>query len=128
MNRYEPQSLLTEDRPPPRRGRLWLWMIFVSLAAILIIAAIFAFPIAAFMTKGFPAPPPATVTTTVAHFEPWQPQIQVVGSLKPFRGADLSVEVPGIIAEVNFDSGGDVAAGAQIMRLIDADDVAKLRT
>jgi membrane fusion protein (multidrug efflux system) len=51
-----------------------------------------------------------------------------VGSLKPFRGADLSVEVPGIVAEVNFDSGGDVAAGAQILRLIDADDVAKLRT
>ena len=127
MNRYEPQSLLTEDRPP-RRRRLWLWMILVSLAAILVIGTIFAFPIAAFMTKGFPAPPPATVTTTLAHFEPWQPQIQVVGSLKPFRGADLSVEVPGIVAEVNFDSGGDIAAGAQILRLIDADDVAKLRT
>jgi membrane fusion protein (multidrug efflux system) len=127
MNRYEPQSLLTEERPPKRR-RLWLWMVFVSVAAILVIGAIFAFPIAAFMTKGFPAPPPATVTTSIAKFEEWQPQIQLVGSLKPFRGADLSVEVAGIIAEVNFDSGGDVAAGAQILRLIDADDVAKLHT
>jgi len=127
MNRYEPQSLLTEERPP-RRRRLWLWMILVSVAAILVIGAIFAFPIAAFMAKGFPAPPPATVTTTVAHPEAWQPQIQVVGSLKPFRGADLSVEVPGIIEEVNFDSGGDVAAGAQVIKLRDSDDVAKLRT
>ena len=127
MNRYEPQSLLTEESPPPRR-RLWLWMILVSLAAILAIGLIFAFPIAAFMAKGFPAPPPATVTTTIARLEQWQPQIQLVGSLKPFKGADLSVEVPGIVEEVNFDSGGDVAAGAQVIRLIDADDVAKLHT
>jgi membrane fusion protein (multidrug efflux system) len=48
--------------------------------------------------------------------------------LKPFRGADLSVEVPGIIEEVNFDSGGDVTAGAQVIKLRDSDDVAKLRT
>src|SRR5262249_9822434 len=51
-----------------------------------------------------------------------------VGSLKPVRGADLSVEVAGIVAEVNFDSGGDVPAGARLIRLIDTDDVAKLHT
>jgi membrane fusion protein (multidrug efflux system) len=125
MNRYEPQSVLTQERP---RRRLWLWMILVSVAAILLIGAIFAFPIAAFMAKGFPAPPPAAVTTTMAHFDQWQPQIQAVGSLKPFRGADLSVEVAGIVDQVNFDSGGDVEAGAQVIKLRDADDVAKLRT
>ena len=38
------------------------------------------------------------------------------------------MEVSGIVAEVNFDSGGDVAAGATILRLIDNDDVAKLHT
>jgi membrane fusion protein (multidrug efflux system) len=36
--------------------------------------------------------------------------------------------VAGIVNEVSFESGGDVAAGAQIIRLIDADDVAKLHT
>jgi len=46
MNRYEPQSVLTQERP---RRRLWLWMILVSVAAILLIGAIFAFPYAAFM-------------------------------------------------------------------------------
>jgi membrane fusion protein (multidrug efflux system) len=96
--------------------------------AIIAIGAIFAFPIAAFMAKGFPAPPPASVTTTIARLDQWQPQIQVVGSLKAFRGADLSVEVPGIVEEVNFDSGGDVVAGAPVIRLVDADDVAKLHT
>ncbi len=127
MNRPERPDLMVAARPP-RRRRLWLWMTVVVLLAAVFFAAIFAFPIAAFMSKGFPSPPPAAVTTATARFEEWQPTIQVVGSLKPVRGADLSVEVAGIVNEVNFDSGGDVAAGASIIHLIDADDVAKLHT
>jgi membrane fusion protein (multidrug efflux system) len=127
MNRPERPELLVEARPP-RKRRLWLWMILVVLLAVVLFAAIFAFPIIAFTTKGFPVPPPATVSTAKAQFEEWQPTIQVVGSLKPVKGADLSVEVPGIVDEVNFDSGGDVQAGAQIIRLVDTDDVAKLHT
>ena len=127
MNKPERPELLVQERPP-RRRRLWLWMTVVVLASVLLFAAIFAFPIAAFMSKGFPTPPPATVATSMAEMQEWQPQIQVVGSFKPVRGADLSVEVPGIVSEVNFDSGGDVKAGQEIIKLIDADDVAKLHT
>ena len=127
MNRPERPELLVAELPP-RRRRLWLWMTIVVLLAAVLFGAIFAFPIIAFTAKGFPAPPPAAVSTATARFEEWQPLIQVVGSLKPVQGADLSVELPGIVAEVNFDSGGDVRSGAQILRLIDDDDVAKLRT
>jgi membrane fusion protein (multidrug efflux system) len=128
MNRPERPELLVEDRPPPRRRRLWLWMIVVVLLAGVLFAAIFAFPIFAFVTKGFPQQPPATVATATAKFEEWLPALQAVGSLKPVQGADLSVEVAGIVDEVDFDSGGDVAQGAQIMKLRDTDDVAKLHT
>jgi len=127
MNKPERPELLIEERRP-RRRRLWLWIAVVVMTSALLFAAIFAFPIAAFMSKGFPTPPPAAVATTLAQYEQWQPQIQVVGSFKAVRGADLSVEVPGIVAEVSFDSGGDVKAGAQIIKLIDTDDVAKLHT
>lgn len=127
MNRPERPDLMVAARPP-RRRRLWLWMIVVVLLAAVFFAGIFAFPIVAFVSKGFPIPPPVAVTTATARFEDWHPEIQVVGSLKPVRGADLSVEVAGIVDAVNFDSGGDVAAGAPIIRLVDADDVAKLRT
>lgn len=113
---------------PVRRRRLWLWIPVVGLTSILIFAAIFAFPIFAFMKKGFPQQPPATVATIAAHYENWFPQIRVVGSLKPVRGADLSVEVPGIVDEVNFNSGGDVEAGTQILHLRDGDIAAKLHT
>ena len=127
MNRPERPDLMVAARPP-RRRRLWLWMIIVGLLTAIFFAAIFAFPIVAFVSKGFPIPPPVAVTTATARFEDWHPEIQVVGSLKPVRGADLSVEVAGIVDQVNFDSGGDVAAGAPIIQLRDTDDVAKLRT
>ncbi len=126
MNRYEPQDTLAAQRPP--RRRLWLWLPLVVLLAVGVYAGIGAFPIIAFQTKGFPAPPPASVSTAKAVLEEWMPQIEVVGTFQPVRGADLSVEVPGIIDQVSFDSGGDVAAGAQIIKLRDSDDVAKLRT
>jgi membrane fusion protein, multidrug efflux system len=126
MNRYEPQGSMASERPPKRR--LWLWLPLVVILAVGIYAGIGSFPIIAFQTKGFPAPPPASVSTAKAVFEEWMPQIEVVGTFQPVRGADLSVEVPGIIDQVNFDSGGDVAAGAQLIKLRDSDDVAKLRT
>jgi membrane fusion protein (multidrug efflux system) len=126
MNRYEPQGSMTAQRPPKRR--LWLWMPIVILAAVGVFAAVAYFPIAAFQAKGFPMPPPASVSTAKAVFEEWMPKMEVVGTFQPVRGADLSVEVPGIIDEVSFDSGGNVAAGAPLIRLRDSDDVAKLRT
>jgi membrane fusion protein (multidrug efflux system) len=126
MNRYEPQNTSAKQRPP--RRRLWLWMPLVSALALGVFAAVMYFPIFAFQTKGFPMPPPASVSTAKAVFEDWMPRMEVVGTFQPVRGADLSVEVPGIIDEVSFDSGGNVAAGAPLIKLRDNDDVAKLRT
>ena len=127
MNRYEPQQQITQRRPA-RRRRLWLWIPLVTLLTAAIFAAVVAFPIVAFLSKGRPPPPPTTVTTATARLEEWQPKIETVGSLKPVRGADLSVEVAGIVDEVNFDSGGDVAMGSPIIRLRNTDEVAKLHT
>jgi membrane fusion protein (multidrug efflux system) len=127
MNRYEPQGVMTEARPP-RKRRVWLWAILVAVLALAAFSGAVYAPIAAFKAKPFPAPPPAAVSTITAVYEEWMPLIEVVGSLKPVRGADLSVEVPGIVDEVAFESGGDVNAGAQLIRLRDNDDVAKLHT
>jgi membrane fusion protein (multidrug efflux system) len=126
MNRYEPQDTMTVERPP--RRRLWLWLPIVVALAIGIFGGVLYFPIAAFQAKGFPAPPPTSVSTAKAVYEEWMPKIEVVGTFQPVRGADLSVEVPGIINEVAFDSGGDVQAGALLIQLRDNDEVAKLRT
>jgi hypothetical protein len=64
MNRYEPQGSMTAQRPPKRR--LWLWLPLVVVIAVVVYGSIAVFPMAAFMAKGFPAPPPASVATAKA--------------------------------------------------------------
>jgi membrane fusion protein, multidrug efflux system len=128
MNKPERPPAAINSITPVRRRRLWLWLTVVGVSSIVVFAAIFAFPILAYMKKGFPQQPPATVATVTAGYDNWYPEIRVVGSLKPVRGADLSVEVPGIVDQVKFDSGGDVEAGAQILHLRDGDIAAKLHT
>jgi membrane fusion protein (multidrug efflux system) len=72
--------------------------------------------------------PPQTVSTTTAAYQNWQPQLEAVGSLRAVKGADLAVEVPGIVDEISFKSGDDVRAGAPLLRLRADDDIAKLHS
>lgn len=71
---------------------------------------------------------PQTVSATTAGYQDWQPQLEAVGSLRAVKGADLAFEVAGIVDEIDFESGGDVAEGALLLRLRADDDVAKLRS
>jgi membrane fusion protein (multidrug efflux system) len=72
--------------------------------------------------------PPQTVSTMVARFEEWQPTISAVGSLRAVKGADLALEVSGIVEEVLFTSGEEVKAGTVLLRLRAEDDEARLRS
>jgi membrane fusion protein, multidrug efflux system len=73
------------------------------------------------------ANPPQEVSTTTAGLQDWQPQTQAVGSLRAVNGADLSLEVSGVVDKIDFNSGDDVAAGATLLRLRADDDAAKLQ-
>jgi membrane fusion protein, multidrug efflux system len=73
------------------------------------------------------ANPPQTVSTVTAELQDWQPHVAAVGSLRAVNGADLSLEVSGIVGQIDFKSGDDVAAGAVLLRLRSDDDVAKLQ-
>jgi membrane fusion protein, multidrug efflux system len=72
------------------------------------------------------AAPPQTVSTATATMEEWQPRIEAVGSLRAVNGADLAFEVSGIVKELHFNSGDDVAAGAVLLALRADDDMSKL--
>lgn len=72
------------------------------------------------------ANPPQTVSTVVAGYSEWQPVTAAVGSLRAVNGANLSLEVPGIVSELDFKSGDDVKAGQILLRLRADDDIAKL--
>ena len=73
------------------------------------------------------ASPPQTVSTIMAGVQEWQPQIEAVGSLRAVNGADLAFEVSGIVKDIQFNSGDDVAAGKVLLALRSDDDVGKLR-
>jgi len=105
-------------------------MIIMLVLVALVLGGIFGFEaFKAKMIKQFLAGfgnQPQTVATTVAGVQPWQPQLKAVGSLRAVNGADLSLEVSGIVDQIQFKSGDDVKAGAPLVTLRDDDDVAKL--
>ncbi|MGZ3339214.1 MAG: efflux RND transporter periplasmic adaptor subunit [Reyranella sp.] len=71
---------------------------------------------------------PQTVSAAKAASSDWQPRIDAVGSLRAVRGADLSLEVAGVVEEITFQSGDEVQAGQVLLRLRSDDDVAKLQS
>ncbi len=71
---------------------------------------------------------PQTVSTTVAELQDWQPHLTAVGSFRAVNGADLALEVAGIVDQISFNSGDDVAAGAVLLQLRAADDIGRLRS
>lgn len=71
---------------------------------------------------------PQTVSTTIAQETDWQQQVEAVGSLRAVNGADLSLELAGVVDKIEFDSGQDVQAGQVLLRLRNDDDVAKLES
>jgi membrane fusion protein (multidrug efflux system) len=112
----------------PTARRMTLMLLAVGLVLFLI------FGFEAFRTvmiKRFMATlsnPPQTVSTVAAATSDWQQQFEAVGSLRAVNGADLSLEVSGVVASLNFNSGDDVAAGQTLMQLRDDDDVAHLHS
>ncbi len=81
------------------------------------------------MIKNFMASmgqPPQTVSSTVAGFDDWKPTLKAVGTLKALKGTDIAPQLSGVVAEIPFQSDSDVKAGDLLIRLDNADDVAKL--
>jgi membrane fusion protein (multidrug efflux system) len=74
------------------------------------------------------AQPPQTVSAGKAGYSPWQPKIEAVGSLRAVKGADLSIEVSGVVDSISFNSGDDVEQGALLLKLRADDDAAKLES
>jgi membrane fusion protein, multidrug efflux system len=69
---------------------------------------------------------PQTVSTIEATATDWQSFIQATGTFRAVRGADLSAQAAGVVAEIAFDSGNEVPAGKVLLRLKPNDDYAKL--
>jgi membrane fusion protein (multidrug efflux system) len=105
-------------------------MILMLLVVGVILGGVFGFEaFRTVMIKRFFAShgaPPQTVATAAASSQEWQPQLEAVGSLRAVNGADLSLEVAGIVDAIHFKSGDEVQAGALLLTLRADTDVAQL--
>jgi membrane fusion protein, multidrug efflux system len=107
-------------------------MVIMLIGVAVVLGAVFGFQaFKAVMIKKFMATlasPPQTVSATRAALSQWQPQIEAVGSLRALNGADLSLEVSGVVDSISFQSGDDVKEGDVLLKLRSDDDVAKLQS
>jgi len=105
-------------------------MVIMLVAVAIVLGAVFGFQVfKGIMIKKFMATlsnPPQTISTTKATYSQWQPTIAAVGSLRAVKGADLSLEVSGVVDSISFNSGDDVTEGAPLLKLRSDDDAAKL--
>jgi membrane fusion protein (multidrug efflux system) len=107
-------------------------MVIMLIAVGLVLGGIFGFQafkgamIKKFMSQM--SAPPQTVSTAIAGMQEWQPRIEAVGSLRALKGADLALEVSGVVDTIAFSSGDDVAEGAVLLKLRAHDDIAKLQS
>ncbi|GBE52141.1 multidrug resistance protein MdtA precursor [bacterium BMS3Bbin14] len=106
-------------------------MIIMLILVGLLFGGIFGFQaFKARMVKKFMSSrgmPPQTVSTIRASMQPWQRQLEAVGSLQAVRGADLAPEVSGLVVKIRFKSGQEVKAGALLVELDASSDRAKLQ-
>jgi membrane fusion protein (multidrug efflux system) len=107
-------------------------MVIMLIAVAVVFGGIFGFQaFKAMMIKKFMssmAQPPQTVTALKAANSQWQPNLEAVGSLRAVKGADLSLEVSGVVDTISFNSGDDVNEGTVLLKLRSDDDQAKLES
>ena len=93
-------------------------MVIMLVAVAIVFGGIFGFQaFKAVMIKKFISAlsnPPQTVSAAKAATSEWQSKIEAIGSLRAVKGADLSLEVSGVVESISFNSGDDVEEGATL--------------
>jgi membrane fusion protein (multidrug efflux system) len=120
----------TLPRTTQRRPRTWLRMTLMLLLVGLLAAGLIGFQtfkagilkqVVTQIRSEIPV-----VATGKATIQTWQPRQTAVGSARASNGADLAAEIGGVVDQITFESGQDVAAGTVLLRLRPNDDDAKL--
>ncbi len=103
--------------------------IFAVILLVLLLAGVKALQIRQMMAAGKAGgPPPSTVTSVVVKEEDWAPLLSSVGSVAAVQGAVISTELPGVVAEVAFDSGAMVKKNDLLVRLDTSAEEAQLKS
>ena len=89
-------------------------MIMMVVLVLLLVAGLVGIKVLSIMKMmgGMKPPPPSVVSTAKAAFQEWQPSLNAVGTLRAVRGADLALDIAGLVTQVNLKSGDEVKDGA----------------
>jgi membrane fusion protein, multidrug efflux system len=120
----EPRMQTRVEKKPSTTKRMIVMVVGVLLL-IGVIAGIKVLSIMRMIAASKP-PPPAVVSTSKANYQDWQPELRAVGTLRAVRGADLALDVAGLVTHVNVKSGDEVKQGQLLLQLRDSEDVALL--
>ena len=112
------------EKKPSTKKRMIIMIILVVLL-IAAIAGIKVFSIMRMMA-GMKPPPPAVVSTAKVSYQEWQPTLSAVGTLRAAQGADLALDIAGLVTKVNVKSGDEVKEGQVLLQLRDSEDIAQL--
>lgn len=105
-------------------------LIIVLLVLVLLFGGIFGWKYYQNQLRAAQAampPPPATVAASKVRVETWQSSLRAIGSLVATQGIYVTNEIPGLIKEINFESGQRVKKGELLLQLKDSVDQADLR-
>jgi len=72
--------------------------------------------------------PPTTVSSAVAKEEDWAPVLSAIGSVSAVQGAVVSTELGGVVAQINFQNGGEAKKGDVLLKLDSSAEEAQLHT
>lgn len=115
-------------RPPSTRKR----MILMLVAALVVFGGVFGIKaiIGAQTNKFFDnmPQPAAAVSSARARTEAWRDDAEAVGTFVAVNGADVTTEAGGVVRSIEFEAGQPVRAGAVLVRLNAANELATLRS
>jgi membrane fusion protein, multidrug efflux system len=105
--------------PASRKPSLKRRMIFMVIGVLVLVAIIIAVKVVLIKKQmaAFKPPAPPVVTVQTAQLQEWQNEIDTVGSLRAWRGTDLSSEVTGLVRRVAFQAGQSVKEGDILFEL-----------
>lgn len=113
-------------RPPSTRKRMF-WMLLIT---VLVFGGVFLAwaAIQAMMNSFFDdmPQPPVAVATFDARAEQWSGRLEAVGTLVAVNGTDVTTEAGGVVQKIAFEAGQPVEAGALLVELNSAAELATL--
>jgi membrane fusion protein (multidrug efflux system) len=91
-------------------------MLIVVLAVVGTLGLVKYRQIRAAIEQGGYTPPPEAVTTVVVQESMWEGTMHAIGTARAVQGVTVSADLPGLVAEIAFESGRHVRAGQVLVR------------